>query len=152
MIVMAFVSVKAIGQTQLGLEGAQFAAVSVSNADSTSAWYSNVFGMKLVKSIDTPEGDVHIRILSSNDLTLEIIASRQSKSIVDCSLKPDEGYLLKGIFKFGFYVKDIVTAEKFLKDKKVKFEYNLFEDEDMKIKSFIIADLNGTLIQFIQRI
>ena len=138
-------------QPEIGLSGKQFFALSVGNADSTSAWYEYVFQLKLLKEIKTPDGAVHVRIVGNDDLLLEIIQPKDSKTLADAGVDPGQPFKLQGIFKVGIYVRDIKEAEKYLRQKNAVIKHGAFDDKDTQTTSLVIEDVNRNLIQIIQR-
>ena len=72
-------------KNEIGLAGHQFFALSVSNADSVSTWYENVFQLKLLKEIRMPDGSGHVRIIGNENLMIEIVQHKGSKSHLHCS-------------------------------------------------------------------
>jgi hypothetical protein len=144
----AFPSLNA--QHKLNLSGKQFIAISVPHTDSTSKWYEDVFDLKLLKEIKTPDNRVHARVIGNGQLVVEIIQTRNSQSLEQLKLNKDQPFTIQGMFKYGFYVKDLPQAAAYLRDKKVLIKHEIFEDKDTKSRSFIIQDLNGQLIQLLE--
>jgi hypothetical protein len=138
-------------ENEMGLAGNQFFALSVSNADSVSNWYENVFQLKLLKEVRMPDGSGHVRIIGNENLSVEIVQHKGSKSLADCSIDKAQAYRMKGIFKIGLYVDDVVVAKNYLQQKKVFIKHSIFEDADTHTKSFIITDNKLNLIQIIQQ-
>jgi hypothetical protein len=138
-------------ENEIGLAGNQFFALSVSNADSVSNWYENVFQLKLLKEVHVPGGSGHVRIIGNKNLILEIVQHKDSKSLADCNIDPAQAYRMKGIFKIGLYVDDLENAQRYLRQKGVFIKHTIFEDTDSHTKSLIITDAKLNLIQIIQQ-
>ena len=138
-------------ENEIGLSGNQFFALSVSNADSVSDWYENVFQLKLLKEVRMPDGSGHVRIIGNENLLVEIVQHKGSKSLADCNIDRDQPYRMKGIFKIGLYVNDLESAQRYLQQKGVFIKHTIFEDTDTHTKSFIITDIKLNLIQIIQQ-
>jgi hypothetical protein len=138
-------------ENEMGLTGNQFFALSVSNADSVSNWYENVFQLKLLKEVRMPDGSGHVRIIGNAHLLVEIVQHKGSKSLADCDIDPAQAYRMKGVFKIGLYVDDVEVAKNYLSQKKVFIKHSIFEDVDTRTKSFIITDNKLNLIQLIQQ-
>src|SRR5688572_29123502 len=132
---------QAQGQTALKMSGKQFFAISVSNADSSSAWYERVFQLELLKEFKTPDGKV--KIIGNDNLLVEIIETVRSVDKTACNVGRNEPYRIRGFFKIGFYVSDIKGAEQYLKKKNVIIKHGIFEDADAGIRSLIIEDNSG---------
>src|SRR5688572_6405364 len=124
---------------EMSLVGHQFFALSVSNADSVSAWYENIFQLKLLKEVRMPDGSGRVRIIGDENLMIEIVQHKGSKSLVDCNIDRTQSYRMKGIFKIGLYVHDLENAQRYLQQKGVIIKHGIFEDTDTRTKSFIIT-------------
>ena len=131
--------------------GKTFFALNVSNADSTSRWYEEVFGLKLLKEIKTVDGSAHIRIEGDEFLMVEILQSRDSRTLSDCNLRQEQSHLMRGFFKTGFFVSDIHRAEEYFKTKGIAIRHPVFQDKETATSSFILEDPNGNLLQFLQQ-
>jgi hypothetical protein len=134
-----------------GIVGKNFFAINASNSDSSSQWYETVFTMKLLKEIKQPDGSVNVRIIGNENIMVEIIQLQNSKVLSDCSLKKGEAHLLRGYFKTGFFVKDIAKAEAYFKNRGIGIKHGPFDDTETATRSFIIEDLQGNALQFIEQ-
>lgn len=130
--------------------GRQFWAVSVPNVDSAAAWYKNVFDLKEASSVSLQDSTFLAKILKGSKIILEIVQVANSNTLADLSLKPGEGHKMQGLFKTGFYVKNIEQAKKYFLGKKVTIVYDIFVDKGLGAKSFVIQDPYGNLIQVFQ--
>ena len=133
-----------------GIVGKNFIAMTVSDNDSTSLWYENVFGVRLLKEIKPADGLVHIRIEGNEFLMVEILEMKESRNIVDCNLKQEQAHLLQGFFKAGLFVRDAAKAEQYFKSKGIAIRHPLFHDKETATSSFILEDPNGNMLQFIE--
>lgn len=152
LLAFLFICLNPKAQKPLKYTGNQFFAISVSNTDSTSKWYEDIFQMKLMKEIKVPADGAHIRIIGNNFLKIEILQAKDARSITDCGLKSSESFRLKGFFKTGFYVADLSEAEMYFRSKNVLIKHGPFSDADTHSKSLIIEDLNGLMIQVLEEI
>lgn len=139
-------------QDKISFAGKQFIALSVSNTDSTSKWYEDLFALKLLKEIRTPDSRIHTRIIGNEQLVVEIIQTRNSKSLEQLKLNKDQPFTVQGPFKYGFYVRDLSQAQAYLREKKVIIKHEIFEDQDTHSKSLIFQDINGNLVQVLQEL
>jgi len=147
---IAVLSIQA--QDKLSFAGKQFIALSVANTDSTSRWYEDVFQLALLKEIRTPDNRIHTRIIGNGQLVVEIIQTRNSKSLEELKLNKGQPFNVRGPFKYGFYVRDLAQAEAYLHEKNVVIKHEIFEDQDTHSKSLILQDNNGNLIQLLQEL
>jgi len=126
--------------------------IFVSDIDKSSRWYAKVFDMKLTKELSFPEYDsLKINFLEGNDFRIEMIEKNTAFSITeyvsDYNLNDKP---LIGFFKIAFLVPDIQRIYDQLKTFNVEVLYEITEDTQFDSKFFIIKDLDGNLIQFIQ--
>ena len=147
-----FVILSVNAQNKLSFAGKQFIALSVANTDSTSKWYEDLFQLTLLKEIRTPDNRIHTRIIGNEQLVVEIIQTRNSKSLEELKLNKDQPFNVQGPFKYGFYVRDLSQAQAYLREKKVVIKHEIFEDRDTHSKSLIFQDINGNLIQVLQEL
>ncbi len=133
-------------------EGSHFFAISVQNLEESVKWYTNVFGLEVAKELSWNEGANQIRILKGNNLVVELISVPGIKSLEDLTPKLERDFLLKGLFKTGFFVKDAESLFNKLKEKEVSFRGEIFIEEELNQKSFIVLDNNGNRIQIFQKL
>jgi hypothetical protein len=139
-------------QSRINFAGKQFIALSVPNTDSTSKWYEDVFALKLLKEIKTPDSRIHTRIIGNEQLVMEIIQTRNSKSLEELKLNKGQPFNVQGPFKYGFYVKDLSQTLAYLREKKVVIKHEIFEDQETHSKSLLFQDINGNLVQVLQEL
>jgi hypothetical protein len=135
-------------QEEIKYSGKQFFAVSARNTDSTSAWYERVFRVKLLKEIK-PGNGIHVRILGNEHVMIEIAQPIRSGTIEYPGAEKDR-FTIPGYFKIGFYVADIVLAEKYFRGKNVNILHGPFDDKETNSRSFIMEDINGDMIQVLE--
>jgi len=126
--------------------------IFVSDIDKSSRWYAKVFDMKLTKELSFPEYDsLKINFLEGNDFRIEMIEKKTAFSITeyvrDYNLNDKP---LIGFFKIAFLVPDIQMVYDRLKAFDVVVLYEITKDSQFNSKFFIIKDLDGNVIQFIQ--
>ncbi len=125
------------------LDGPSFVAVTVQNVDKAAQWYSTILKLDLASSVDADDDRYRIRILSGNGMTIELIEQ------ADATQPPATRQY--GLFKFGFYVKDIGGFFNYLKTWQVDTDDTVFYDEALDAKSFGFIDLYGNRLQVFQR-
>lgn len=150
-IVISFFTLTTLkAQNKIQYTGIQFFAISVSNADSTSKWYEDIFEMKLLKEIKPADGSIHVRIIGNQFLKVEIIQDKTSKSYTECGVEQNQIFRMRGYFKTGFYVSNILETEKYFRNKKITIKHGPFDDKETNSRSLIIEDINGFLIQVLE--
>lgn len=128
-----------------------FAAIVVSNIDSSIAWYKKILGLELRNRTDAPERGFIQANLHNKDMLIELIQ-------VDSSLAQEKvlkghppNTRIRGFRKFGFGVKDIDGLYKQLKDQNIKFTGRMVSDPVNNKKTFLINDPDDNLIQFFEK-
>ena len=146
-IVLFFVA-KSFGQT---IEPFRI-AITVQNLEKSSAWYSDIFDMDLYKEMSFPEYDsLKINFLRSSSFELELLEKANSftikKYVPDYNINVEP---LIGFAKISFKVNNVNQLYNQLKSKNVAMVYDLTEDKTFNSRYFIIEDLDGNLLQFIE--
>src|SRR6186713_839773 len=89
---------------EIGFRGPQFLAISVNDV------YANIFGLSLLKDLPSSDSSVHTRVLSSDDLLIELSEHSRARSLQSYAGAPAPGYLVHGFFKAGFFVSSLDHA------------------------------------------
>jgi catechol 2,3-dioxygenase-like lactoylglutathione lyase family enzyme len=126
------------------------AALNVKDASKTADWYVTNLGFEVTRTMDFPQYDsLRIIFLRLDVFELEVIQKRASFSIR--KYVPDydqEKAPVRGIAKLAFMVRGVRQMAERLRQKGVKILYGPFDDEPFGIRSVIIEDLEGNLLQF----
>lgn len=129
-------------------------AIYVSNLEESTQWYQDVFNVESYKTMSYPEyGVFKIELLKNKNLYFELVQRDNSFSVYD--IKPDYDIRqapLEGFYKLTFEIDEIEKFYNKLKSKEVKIHWDLNQDDELKIKTFIIKDPDNNLIQFIEKI
>lgn len=128
------------GDSPLALPG--FLAVRVEDVGTAATWYGRVFDLDEVNRVDSPDGRFKIRVLSSGNLTVELIEERGVVRSADRHV---------GHFKFGIYVPDIASFHRRLTELGVDVDADIFYDEALGARSFVFRDNEGNRLQAFQR-
>lgn len=132
-----------------------YIALSVVDADRTAKWYADNLGFKEVHHSDAPNGQAKAVILDSPQFgMLEIVQHKRAVPLnqVLKGSSDDTRYLVHGEFKYGFFVDHLEDWAASLKKKNVRFRSEIFDDKPLKLRSFIIFDNDGNLVQFLERV
>ncbi|GAA4335617.1 VOC family protein [Flaviaesturariibacter amylovorans] len=128
-------------------------SIVVTDIRIATEWYRDRLGFSTVREIDLPERDsLRIVFLKRDSFLLELVGKRTVFGIG--SKVP--GYdrfndpRLAGFNKVSFRVPDIEAWERRLKAKGVLFHLPLIHDRNFGLRTFIIADPDGNLVQFVQ--
>lgn len=129
------------------------AAIVTEDVEKLSKWYAEKLGFIIARKMNLPEYDsLYIVFLKLGKAELELIQKKNTFSIK--KYKSDyngfTGDLLQGFTKVSFWVSDATTLANYLKTTGIKFVVNLFDDKILAVRSFIIADPDGNILQFSQ--
>lgn len=124
-----------------------FIALSVPDIEASAKWYREMFGLSVERDMKVPDNSVHIVILRSSKLMIELIQHRDSHPP---STQLDKEYLAQGFTKVGFFVENIESVVNKLKAKGVSFAYDLIEDRGTNVKFVMIRDNSGNLVQLFE--
>ncbi len=127
--------------------------IVVSDIEKSTDWYENLLELKLYREMAFPEYDsLKINFLKGKYFQLELMEKKTSFTIneyvADYSLnnKP-----LIGFSKIAFSVPNIASIYKRVKEKNVTEIVGITEDKEFNLRYFIIKDLDGNIIQFIEQ-
>jgi|SRR5450432_4855699 hypothetical protein len=140
------------GPVLTGTPAGSFCALLVPDANEAAAWYQNYLGFSITRNAEGPGGSSRTIMLEQHGVLLEIIEARGSFSLQSVTHKKIN--LLQGIRKFGIVVegKDFDKLHGELARKKATFIGDVFTDEGLQMRSFIVQDNSGNLVQFFARI
>jgi len=130
-------------------------AIVAENVENTAAWYNDKLDFEIVRKMEFPKYDsLKIIFMKYGEVELELIQKKTSFTIK--KYIPDyDGFdksPLRGIAKIAFLVHNVDKLAGKLQSMNVKFLVNLYDDKEFGIRSFIIEDLDGNVLQFNQRI
>ena len=136
----------------VGMPTGSFCALLVSDANKTAEWYRDYLGFSVTRSVEGPGGASRIIMLEQHGVLMEIIEARDSFKLNSVTQRRTDQ--LEGIRKFGIVVdgKNFDALHTSLAGKEATFIGNVFTDDDLKMRSFIVQDNNGNLVQFFSRI
>lgn len=127
--------------------------IVVSDINKATKWYENILDLKLYKEMAFPEYDsLKINFLKGKDFQLEIMEKKTSFHIN--SIIPDYSLNKKpliGFSKVAFTVPNISTLFEKTKKLNVQIILAITEDKEFNTKYFIIKDLDGNVLQFIEQ-
>jgi catechol 2,3-dioxygenase-like lactoylglutathione lyase family enzyme len=124
-----------------------FFALSVSNAAVTARWYEEMLGFRVFKRIELPNGG-RIVLMENEGAILELIQSPTAKAPAAWHADAKESFMVRGYFKAGFRVAHLDRLLEALRAKKVEIRHGPFDIPEIKVRSFIVADPDGNLLQF----
>lgn len=127
--------------------------IVVSDMDKATAWYQNILELELTKEMAFPEYDsLRINFLTGEHIRLELISKKTSFAIDDHVKDYNiNNEPLIGFSKIAFLVPKIEATYERLKKFKVEEVFGITEDKQFNSLFFIIKDLDGNVIQFIEQ-
>ena len=128
-----------------------FSAIVVSNIDSSISWYKKILGLQLGNRTDAPERGFIQANLHNKEMLIELIQVDSSLSASKILENHPPRTRIRGFMKFGFYVKDIDSLYKQLKDENIKFTGRMVTDPISNKRTFLINDPDDNLIQFFEQ-
>lgn len=128
----------------------QFFAISVPDADASSRWYQDVLGLKVIREIKPVDGQVHVFILGSDSLHVEVLEMKGARPVAEVIPGANGEFLVHGVFKAGFFVPSLEPVVAALKAKGVKFAFDITQDQT-GVRFVIIEDNSGNRIQIFDR-
>jgi len=132
-----------------------WAAIVVSDLDSSSKWYQDNLGYKITKKMDLPEHKLRIVFLQLNGFTLELIEFQESVAFDAVKKKVPElkdHDHLQGIVKLGFQISDVNALASALKARGVKLRMEPTDDPEFHDRFFLVVDPDGNTLQFFQEL
>lgn len=128
-------------------------SISVANLDASVRWYGDVLGFRETKRLNLPASSLRISFLEKNDFRLELVEFKDSVSLEAIRSKfpgVDDRAKVQGIGKLAFAVPKIREVASALKAKNVKFVRDLTREKDTGETWFIVEDVDGNWVQFLE--
>ena len=126
--------------------------IVVSDVAKAAQWYEEVLNLSTYKEMAFPEYDnLKIHFLEGDHIQLELV--ERSTAFAIQQHVPDynaNSAPLIGFAKIAFTVEDIQATYKRIKALKVKEVLGITKDQSFNSTYFLIEDLDGNLIQFIE--
>jgi catechol 2,3-dioxygenase-like lactoylglutathione lyase family enzyme len=119
----------------------------------TASWYRTHLGFATFKEMSLPERDsLRIIFLKKDSFMLEIVSKKTVFSVKDRepAYRAFDDPRLSGYNKISFRVQDIAALEARLKKAGVTIHLPLIEDKGFGLRTFIAADPEGNLVQFVE--
>ena len=120
-----------------------FVAIVVTDLDASARWYESNLGHHLVKHGKSSRVPAETVVLGGHNLFVELI-HHDGKSLP----RVDNEASVPRLIKAGVIVaqKDFAMLAAYLQKRGV--EAGIFEDKEMGVRSFLVTDNDGNLIQF----
>jgi catechol 2,3-dioxygenase-like lactoylglutathione lyase family enzyme len=136
---------------EIGFRGPQFLAISVNDVEASTNWYASVFGVSVLKDLPSSDSSVHTRVLSSDDLLIELSEHSRARSLQSYAGAPAPTYLVHGFFKAGFFVENLDHAVEVLKARGVTSFGSTQGDPPTGLRWVLFRDNGGHFLQLFER-
>jgi catechol 2,3-dioxygenase-like lactoylglutathione lyase family enzyme len=127
---------------------ATFFALSVPNLEASVKWYADAFDLEATELPGGEKGKV--ALLRGRGLLIELVELAEAAPLETRVPGLKGRYQVYGLFKAGFYVRDLDAEVARLKAKGVQFKGSLFEDPVARARSILVLDNDGNLIQLFE--
>ncbi|TSA13419.1 MAG: hypothetical protein D4R73_00960 [Deltaproteobacteria bacterium] len=126
------------------------ACIAVAHLDASINWYREVLGFEVLQRQDFPEFAARVAFLESKGVEIELVESRDFTPAPRPD-PPKNHVLTQGISQLSFRVKNIEEIFARVKSRSIRVALDLVNAAPLKFKAFFIRDLEGNLIEFIER-
>lgn len=127
-----------------------FLAISVPNLETSLKWYSATFDLTPVRLPGTPK--VKVALLKGQGLLVELVQDTEAFDLQTRLPGVQERHLVHGLFKVGFFVRDLDATIVRLKKKGVRFKGSAFTDKVADARSILLLDNNDNMIQLFEQL
>ena len=126
-----------------------FVAIVVTDLEASIRWYQDNLGMRLLRRLKSRRGDAENAALLGHNFFVELIYHYDSAKPAQSS-DGRERTRLPGLTKAGVLVasKDFDPLIAHLQKQNVEFIGRIIEDSGMGLRTFLIRDNGGNIIQF----
>lgn len=128
----------------------QAVTMSVPELDPAVRWYSEKLGFQEIQRKSYPEFKTSLAFLELNGYRVELIEDGNSQPGVRRTDPPGHT-AIQGISQFSFLTTDLAGVRSELVCRGVSITWE-FENAELGVKFLFIRDLNGNLIQYIQKL
>jgi catechol 2,3-dioxygenase-like lactoylglutathione lyase family enzyme len=127
-----------------------FFAISVPNLETSLKWYTENLDLTPVRLPVSPKAKV--ALLKGQGLLVELVEHAEAFDL-ETRLPGLQGrHLVHGLFKVGFFVRDLDATVTRLKKRGVQFKGSMFTDDVANARSILVLDNNGNMIQLFERV
>ena len=121
-----------------------FFALSVRDIVSITRWYQSSLGFEVLREADSSGAEVRSAMLERDGNLIEVV---QRDTASAPPRMPDRSYQ-HGIFKVGFWVADVDSLARELKQKKVAFVHGVVRPPGAGYRTFAVTDPEANVVQF----
>lgn len=124
-----------------------FFALSVSNIDILTTWYSENLGFCVDQQGEVANGGPKFAILSRDDALLELLQFPTAKSR-EASGLTEETHQVHGILKIGFVVTDLDALFSTAQKRELNIFFPIVNPPNVPLRTFGLKDPDSNIVQF----
>jgi predicted enzyme related to lactoylglutathione lyase len=137
------------GQTSSAKVTPYFFAVVVSNVETSSKWYGDLFGLKITKRDVNDQHGYKVFIMENDAMLVELMELKVSVAQAELLKHHPEGTRIHGHFKIGFKVAEMDSFLSHLRTFQIKVP-QIWTDAKNGKRNFLISDPDGNYVQFFE--
>ncbi len=126
------------------------AGIGVADVAASAKWYETRLGFQVYHRMELPEHGLKIVFLKSGAFRLELVEKAGAMPLKELAPNLKDDTMVLGLKKIAFVVPDLQATAARLRAQSVTFVVEPFDDKPMRLRSFIVADPDGNLVQFVQ--
>lgn len=123
-------------------------ALSVSSLDASIAWYEQKLGLSATRL--SGSGPAKVAILKGDGLLIELVEHPKAFDLKSRVPDAQGAYSVHGIFKVGFFVKDLDATVEALRKRGARFKGDTYTDEKLKVRAALVLDNDDNVIQLFE--
>lgn len=125
------------------------AGISVADLDASIAWYGEMLGFQLERTVDIPEDTGRLALIRKGEFLLELFCIEGTAPLPEERRHPTTDLRTQGMKHVAYAVGDIRALMQQLKAKGVDVVWDIVE-HDGSLCSFV-RDNSGNIVEFVQR-
>ncbi|WP_298902994.1 VOC family protein [uncultured Psychroserpens sp.] len=130
---------------------AYFSALIVNDMDVSLAWYTDVIGLEILNTQESPDAGFKQANLKLGNILIELIELDKAQAVEDAIPNYTSKTRIEGFFKIGFSMNNFDAWIKHLKLKKVAFHGTVVTNKTSGKRMVIVKDPDGNRIQFFEK-
>jgi methylmalonyl-CoA/ethylmalonyl-CoA epimerase len=124
--------------------------LSIADLEALANWYVTKLGFAVVQRKSYPEFNTAVVFLEKNGFRVELI--KDGKAVTGVHRQdPPAHTAVHGISQFAFETADVAALKQELRERGVPITWE-FANDELGVSFLFIRDLEGNLIQFLQRL
>jgi catechol 2,3-dioxygenase-like lactoylglutathione lyase family enzyme len=127
-----------------------FFALSVADIEASAAWYSEMFGLRVVMPLSRTD-KAAVTVLEGSGLIVELIQHDDAVPLSKAAPAAKEHMFVHGVFKAGFIVDNFDETLAALRVRHVEIAFGPFPARPDQRANVIVRDNGGNLIQIFAR-